>query len=62
MAAWPLYAEQQLNAFEMVAELGLAVEVKMDYKAGFDTGIDVDEAVLVRSEEIGSGMRRVIVR
>ncbi|GKV33930.1 hypothetical protein SLEP1_g42366 [Rubroshorea leprosula] len=31
MAAWPLYAEQQLNAFQLVVELGLAVEIKMDY-------------------------------
>ncbi|KAK8717749.1 hypothetical protein V6N13_045006 [Hibiscus sabdariffa] len=27
MAAWPLYAEQQLNALTMVRELGLAVEI-----------------------------------
>ncbi|KAL0008657.1 hypothetical protein SO802_010159 [Lithocarpus litseifolius] len=31
IAAWPMYAEQQINAFEMMKELGLAVEVKMDY-------------------------------
>lgn len=30
MATWSLYAEQQFNAFEMVKELGLAVEIKMD--------------------------------
>ncbi|GJZ47680.1 UDP-glycosyltransferase 43-like protein [Tanacetum coccineum] len=28
IAAWPLYAEQHLNAFEMVKELGLSVEIK----------------------------------
>ncbi|XP_017971939.1 PREDICTED: anthocyanidin 3-O-glucosyltransferase 6 [Theobroma cacao] len=27
MATWPLYAEQQLNAFQMVMELGLGVEI-----------------------------------
>ncbi|KAJ9542023.1 hypothetical protein OSB04_028529 [Centaurea solstitialis] len=32
IAAWPMYTEKQLNAFEMVVELGLAVEIKMDYK------------------------------
>ncbi|KAK8981373.1 hypothetical protein V6N11_060045 [Hibiscus sabdariffa] len=32
IAAWPLYAEQQLNALTLVKELGLAVEIKMDYK------------------------------
>ncbi|MFQ6661428.1 hypothetical protein Gotur_029598 [Gossypium turneri] len=28
MAAWPLYAEQQLNTLQLVKELGLAVEIK----------------------------------
>ncbi|KAJ0088975.1 hypothetical protein Patl1_33201 [Pistacia atlantica] len=32
IATWPMYAEQQFNAFEMVIELGLAVEIKMDYR------------------------------
>ncbi|KAI4305538.1 hypothetical protein L6164_028901 [Bauhinia variegata] len=27
---WPLYAEQQLNAFQLVKELGLAFELKLD--------------------------------
>ncbi|CAN1749082.1 UDP-glycosyltransferase 71A15 [Linum perenne] len=30
--AWPLYAEQQLNAFYLAKELGLAVELKADYR------------------------------
>ncbi|PWA51924.1 UDP-glycoslytransferase 3 [Artemisia annua] len=30
-ATWPMYAEQQLNAFELVKELGLAVEISLDY-------------------------------
>ncbi|KAG8496155.1 hypothetical protein CXB51_009342 [Gossypium anomalum] len=39
IAAWPVYAEQQLNAFELVRELGLAVEIKMDYRRdGMDSG------------------------
>ncbi|KAE8703900.1 UDP-glucose flavonoid 3-O-glucosyltransferase 6 [Hibiscus syriacus] len=32
LATWPLYAEQQLNALTLVKELGLAVEIKIDYK------------------------------
>ncbi|XP_038699970.1 anthocyanidin 3-O-glucosyltransferase 2-like [Tripterygium wilfordii] len=32
IAAWPMYAEQQFSAFEIVVELGLAVEIKMDYR------------------------------
>lgn len=29
--AWPQYAEQQINAFELITDLGLAVEMKVDY-------------------------------
>ncbi|KAI8558703.1 hypothetical protein RHMOL_Rhmol04G0117500 [Rhododendron molle] len=32
VATWPLYAEQQINAFQLVRELELAVEIKLDYK------------------------------
>lgn len=32
IVTWPIYAEQQINAFEMVKELGLAVELKLDYR------------------------------
>lgn len=35
MATWPLYSEQQGNAFEMVKDLKMAVEVKMDYRRDF---------------------------
>lgn len=35
MATWPLYSEQQGNAFEMVKDLEMAVEVKMDYRRDF---------------------------
>ncbi|EOA40296.1 hypothetical protein CARUB_v10009021mg [Capsella rubella] len=31
IVTWPMYAEQQLNAFTMVKELGLAVELRLDY-------------------------------
>ncbi|KAI9194358.1 hypothetical protein LWI28_005338 [Acer negundo] len=34
IATWPQYAEQQLNAFGMVKELGLAVEMRLDSKLG----------------------------
>ncbi|XP_047336336.1 UDP-glycosyltransferase 71A15-like [Impatiens glandulifera] len=36
MAAWPLYSEQKMNAFLLVKELKLAVEVKMDYHMNFN--------------------------
>jgi UDP:flavonoid glycosyltransferase YjiC (YdhE family) len=32
VAAWPIYAEQLINAFQMVRDLGLAVELKLDYR------------------------------
>ncbi|XP_071907770.1 UDP-glycosyltransferase 71A15-like [Coffea arabica] len=32
IAAWPVYAEQQPNAFQLVNELKLAVELKSDYR------------------------------
>nr|XP_043634141.1 anthocyanidin 3-O-glucosyltransferase 2-like [Erigeron canadensis] len=32
IATWPIYAEQQLNALQLVKELGLAVEICLDYQ------------------------------
>ncbi|CAK7345184.1 unnamed protein product [Dovyalis caffra] len=55
IAAWPLYAEQQFNAFQMIVELGLAVEIKMDYrKDHFQTDGNKN---IVTSEEIERGIR-----
>ncbi|KAI4299846.1 hypothetical protein L6164_033269 [Bauhinia variegata] len=34
IATWPIYAEQHLNAFEMVKELGLALVMRLDYRKG----------------------------
>ncbi|KAK7275981.1 hypothetical protein RIF29_17109 [Crotalaria pallida] len=48
---WPIYAEQQLNAFRMVKELGLAMELKLDYRRGSD---------LVTAEEIEKGLRQLM--
>nr|GEW74091.1 anthocyanidin 3-O-glucosyltransferase 2-like [Tanacetum cinerariifolium] len=58
LATWPIYAEQQINAFEMVAELGLAVEIKLDYKKDlFSLKAD---SVIVSADEIESGIRRLM--
>ncbi|XP_059653395.1 anthocyanidin 3-O-glucosyltransferase 2-like [Cornus florida] len=57
MAAWPLYAEQQMNAFEMVRELGLAVEIKMDYRKDMMTDIYPEPLM---AEEIETGIRKVM--
>lgn len=55
-AAWPLYAEQQLNAFGMVVEHGMAVEVKMDYRK--DVAAETKE--VVGAEVIGRAIRRLM--
>ncbi|KAM3732430.1 hypothetical protein ACB098_11G060400 [Castanea mollissima] len=52
IAAWPMYAEQQINAFEMVKELGVAVEVKMDYGN--------IKQIIVTAKEIERGIREVM--
>ncbi|XP_004490589.1 UDP-glycosyltransferase 71K2 [Cicer arietinum] len=48
---WPIYAEQQLNAFRMIKEFGLAVELRLDYRKGSD--------VLV-AEEIEKGLKTLM--
>ncbi|KAI3504109.1 hypothetical protein L1887_32653 [Cichorium endivia] len=57
-ATWPMYAEQQMNAFEMVVELGLAVEIKLDYKNNVFN--PEDNIVIVTAKEIESGIMRVM--
>ncbi|KAL9305300.1 unnamed protein product [Arabidopsis thaliana] len=56
IATWPMYAEQQLNAFEMVKELGLAVEIRLDYVA------DGDRVTLeiVSADEIATAVRSLM--
>lgn len=56
VAAWPLYAEQQFNAFQMVIDLGLAVEIKMDYRRDF-LG---DNEIIVSSEDIVKAIKHVM--
>ena len=52
MATWPLFAEQRLNAFRMVKELGLAVEMRVDYRQ--------QEGDVVMAEEIEDAIRGVM--
>ncbi|XP_011002417.1 PREDICTED: anthocyanidin 3-O-glucosyltransferase 2-like, partial [Populus euphratica] len=49
IATWPLYAEQQFNAFLMIVEFGLATEIQMNYR--------MDACQIVRAEEIEKGIR-----
>ncbi|XP_057442273.1 UDP-glycosyltransferase 71K2-like [Lotus japonicus] len=48
---WPIYAEQQLNAFRMVREWGLAVELRLNYRWG---------SALVMAEEIEKGLKNLM--
>ncbi|KAL1555455.1 hydroquinone glucosyltransferase [Salvia divinorum] len=52
MAVWPMYAEQQTNAFQLVKELEIAVEIKMDYRK--------DAPKLVVADKIEKGIRELM--
>jgi hypothetical protein len=56
VATWPLYAEQQFNAFQMVIDLGLAVEIQMDYRRDF-LG---DNEIIVSSDDIVKAIKHVM--
>jgi hypothetical protein len=46
MAPWPLYAEQHLNAFELVSVMGVAVATEVDRKRGnFVEAAELERAV-----------------
>ncbi|KAL2905715.1 UDP-glycosyltransferase 71A15 [Bienertia sinuspersici] len=57
IATWPLYAEQQLNAFELVKELGLGVEIRMDYRREWNTN---KENFSVIAEEVENGVKKLM--
>nr|BAJ11650.1 glucosyltransferase [Sinningia cardinalis] len=58
VATFPLHAEQQLNAFELVKELGMAEAIRLDYNRHF-LG-ESDEEEIVGSEEIEAAIRRLM--
>ncbi|XP_062079768.1 UDP-glycosyltransferase 43-like [Humulus lupulus] len=51
VATWPIYAEQHMNAFLMVKELGLSNEISLDYEDGVD---------LVSAEEVERGVKKLM--
>ncbi|KAK4431197.1 putative UDP-glucose flavonoid 3-O-glucosyltransferase 3 [Sesamum alatum] len=57
MATFPQYAEQQLNAFLLVKELGMAEAIRIDYKKDFE-GDSPPE--IVGGEEIEAAPRRLM--
>ncbi|CAL5397433.1 unnamed protein product [Camellia sinensis] len=58
IVTWPMYAEQQLNAFEMVVDLDLAVELRLDYRN--ELGGSGGRVELVAAEEIERAVRCVM--
>ncbi|KAK4492838.1 hypothetical protein RD792_000163 [Penstemon davidsonii] len=61
MATFPLHAEQQLNAFELVKELGMSVEIRIDYRRGtleiVGSG-EIEAAIRLLMAEEGGGRVR----
>ena len=57
MATWPVYAEQQLNAFQLVKELGISVEIRMDYRYVWNTK---KGNFVVKAKEIKNGIKKVM--
>nr|WIW42837.1 UDP-glycosyltransferase [Nicotiana tabacum] len=60
IATWPLYAEQQMNAFLLVKELGIAKEISMDYVIDFEG--KNNKVDIVSAEEIEGGLQRLMVK
>lgn len=58
VATWPMYAEQQLNAFEMAVELGVAVVVSLDYSMMAEE--EAAAAARLTSEKIEAGIRKLM--
>ncbi|XP_060209705.1 UDP-glucose flavonoid 3-O-glucosyltransferase 6-like [Lycium barbarum] len=57
MATWPMYAEQQGNAFQLVKDLGMAVEIKMDYRK--DPKV-MGQEIIVKAEKIEKAIRELM--
>ncbi|XP_058072475.1 UDP-glycosyltransferase 71K1-like [Magnolia sinica] len=61
--AWPLYAEQRLNAFQLVKDFGLAVEMKLDFDGhGLVSAEELERGVrcLMEDSEEGMKMRKTV--
>ncbi|KAK4713870.1 hypothetical protein R3W88_019777 [Solanum pinnatisectum] len=58
VATWPLFAEQQMNAFALVKELGVGVEIRIDYFKDFEG--KYEHVDIVSAKEIESGIRQLM--
>lgn len=59
LAVWPLFAEQQANAFQFVKEFGMAVDIKMDYRknCGVIVGAEKIEKAIRELMDMDNGIR-----
>ncbi|VFQ87728.1 unnamed protein product [Cuscuta campestris] len=57
IAAWPIYGEQQANAFQLIEEIGVGVDIKMDYKMEYPNKVS---NTLVRAKEIERGIKSLM--
>ncbi|KAK4277683.1 hypothetical protein QN277_015643 [Acacia crassicarpa] len=57
IATWPIDAEQQLNAFQLVRDLKMSVEISLDNRREFG---DVRRSGMVSAERIERGIRQVM--
>ncbi|KAI4305636.1 hypothetical protein L6164_028992 [Bauhinia variegata] len=57
IATWPPFAEQQINAFPLVVELGLGVEIAMDYRKDLQGG----SKNILSAEKIVKGIKNLMV-
>ncbi|KAJ0966199.1 hypothetical protein J5N97_027337 [Dioscorea zingiberensis] len=58
MIAWPLAAEQHFNAFEMVMDMGVALELEVDRKlGGFVAGEKLEKSIRCLMEDCEEGNR-----
>ncbi|KAM3323618.1 anthocyanidin 3-O-glucosyltransferase 2 [Capsicum chacoense] len=58
IATWPLFADQQMNAYVLVKEWGLAVEIRMDYF--MDIEGTCEHVDIVGAKEIECGIRKLM--
>lgn len=54
IATLPIQAEQHLNAFQLVKELGIAVDIGLDYNK------ERENQALVRAEQVEKGIREIM--
>ncbi|CAM8993803.1 unnamed protein product [Rhodiola kirilowii] len=60
IATLPLYAEQQVNAFEAVKEMGIGVEISVDYRIDLFKPNSEEAAMIVSGEDIERGIRKLM--